>query len=159
MFDVFGMVSDTASQYLSVTAEELFPFDEAVLDSEHSSGAHLNDRLLIGATEVSLSSTLYSTFYVEQDDLELRPIEFVRRWIVPGVRAISEMFLELTDDLPELIVTRASRQITHTPVHGGGYIDVNGVYLRWLIDYDAQCISDRLFIDVLLGTAKRIGQS
>lgn len=153
MFDVFGAVSDAANGYLSVVAESLFPIGFGVVfDAEVESGAYSGDRVTVGATTVELER-IYSITHLTDGDIDLRPDEFALRMIVPAVRAVAEGFRDKVQNA-EVVAVRAPRLLAPSvAVHGGGSLDVNGVPLRWLLDYDARYLGDRLLVDVLAGTA------
>ncbi|OMC55412.1 hypothetical protein A5747_13555 [Mycobacterium sp. IS-836] len=155
MFDIFGLVSDTANECLAGTAEWLFPIGDRILDSRSDRGSCPGDLVYVGAGLVRLEYQLYSVMHLDDESLEMRPLTFARTWLVPAVRSVADGFRESVGDA-ELIVARAGRVLKGSPVLGGGYLDVNGVKLRWLIDYDASVLSHRLLVDVLVGTEQEI---
>lgn len=158
MFDVFGLVSDTASQYLDEN-ESLFQLPQrAVLDSGAEFGGCYNDVVSVGQTRVTLDQDFYSLIHLGDGDMELRPFDFVREFMVPAIRGVAQIFHEFVEDNPEVIVTRALAIPKYRPVHGGGYIDANGIQLRWIIDYSSQYLADRLVVDVIAGKAQEMTQ-
>ncbi|WP_131725090.1 hypothetical protein [Mycobacteroides immunogenum] len=153
------MVEDELHSQVAGYPESLFVLPTgAWLDSDTYFQGRAADKIRVQdrygrGHDVQLTDHRYCKLELRNDQLELRPSEFVRRALLPAVASLSESYncTVLNSDAP-VIVTRAPR-----PVHGdkpGGYLSINGVDMRWMVMYDPTTICDALTVDFYMGMSE-----